>query len=336
MHTEKRVVMTRTPFRISFAGGGTDIPDYYRNYGVGAVVSATMNRYVYIIVNDDFYGGSYRAHYSKVEDYTPSIEGIRHPSIRECIRLVGVDKGIEVTTVADMPARGTGIGSSSSFAVGLLNALHIWKGEVAIPEQLAKEAIKVEREVLNEPGGRQDQYVAAMGGLMLMEFNKDESVNIKRVKMENAKMQEFNRHLLLLFTGKERHSGEIHMKQMARVSACFGTYKKMADLAHRQFAALEDGRWEETGRILHENWMLKKTLVTGISDPYIDTLYDTALRNGAEGGKIMGAGGGGFLLLFAPPEKHEQILGALPDLKQEKVSLELSGSTAIYSQGLNP
>ncbi|MEM3839286.1 MAG: hypothetical protein QXF01_01765 [Candidatus Micrarchaeaceae archaeon] len=333
MAGEKRVVITRTPFRMSFAGGGTDIPDYYRNYGGGAVVSASINQYVYIIVAESFNENSIKMHYSKIENDVTNLDEIQHPSARECLRYLGITKGIEISTLADAPAKGTGLGSSSSFAVGLLNALYAYKGEKASPKDLAEKAIHIERNVLKEAGGKQDQYVAAYGGLLLMEFNKDDTTEVKRLQLSLKDREELQKHLMLMYIGKERSSSEIHKVQANSVGNNASSYKRMAELAYMQAKAFEEGRWQETGKLLHENWMLKKTLGEGISNAYIDRLYNTAIQNGAEGGKIIGAGGGGFFLFFAQPEKHGRIIEALPELRPLKFGFEDEGSKIIYEQG---
>ncbi len=333
MAGENRVVITRTPFRVSFAGGGTDIPEYCRNYGPGAVVSGAMNRHVFLGVHKYFFENSVRLHYAKVETDITNIEDMRHPSARESLKFMGMTKGIEISTVADMPSHGTGIGSSSSFTVGLLHALHAWKGDKTSEKQLADEAIHIEREVLKEAGGKQDQYIAAYGGILLMEFSKDDSVKVKRIGISGKDLRELEKHLLFMYTGRERSSSAIHVKQASTVGDHLDDYKKMAKLAYEQSEALENGRWQETGRLLHENWMLKKSLVGGISDPYLDSIYERARKNGVEGGKVMGAGGGGFFLFFAEPEKHQQIIDSVPELRCEPIGFDTEGSKIIYSQG---
>lgn len=332
MGSEKKLIITRTPFRVHFAGAG-DMADYYKNYGDGAFVNAAINRYTYVTVKDYFYENSLRAHYAQVENDVTNLDEINHPSIRESLRLLGITKGIEINSTADMPSRGTGLGSSSSFAVGLLNALHVHKGESATQVQLAEEAVHIEREVLKEAGGKQDQYIAAFGGIKLMIFKKDNTVDVRDVKMDKKDMAELERHLLFIYTGKERVSHNIHTKQDSEVGKHLDAYRKSVGLAYKQYEALQDGRWQETGRILHENWTLKKTFADNISDTYLDRLYKTAMENGAEGGEIMGAGGGGFFLFFADPDKHERIIEALPELKPMQIGFEMEGSKVIYKQG---
>lgn len=333
MRGEKRYITIRTPLRISFAGGGTDIPDYYKNYGDGVVLSAGLNKYVYVTVKDHFYSNSIKVHYAHVENDVTNVNEVHHPSVRESLRYLGITKGIEISSLADVHSNGTGLGSSSSFAVGLLNALHAYNGERITPKELAEEAIHIERNVLKEAGGKQDQYIAAFGGIRLMIFKKDDTTEVKDVKLNKDDLNGLSSHLLLMYTGKERGSTNIHTKQAAEVGEHVETYKKMADLAHKQYEAFQNGKWRETGRLLHENWLLKKTLASGISDAYIDRLYNTALENGAEGGKILGAGGGGFFLFFADPDKHEKIIESLPELTHEPFSIEHEGSKVIYSQG---
>ena len=333
---EKRVVIGRTPLRISFAGGGTDIPDYYKNYGNGYVISAAAKKYVYIEANQYFFENSIRIHYSKVESDVTNINEVQHPVIKEALKLLGITKGIEISTVADVPSRGIGLGSSSSFTVGLLNVLHNWKGEAVSKEKLAEEAVHIERNVLKEAGGKQDQYVAAYGGLLFMEFLKDDSVKVRKVEISKSDLNELEKYILLLYTGKERSSAAIHVQQAGTVKDHIEAYKRMSELAYAQCEALENGKWRETGKLLHENWNLKKTLAPGISDPYIDRVYETAIRSGAEGGKIMGAGGGGFMMLFADPDKHQKIIDSIPEFKPEPFGFEPNGSEIIYTQGDPP
>ncbi len=332
MSGEKRVIITKTPFRVHIAGGG-DIADYYTKYGDGAFVSGALNRYMYITVSRYFFENSIRAHYALMENDVTNVDEINHPSIRECLKFTGITKGVQINSIADFPARGTGVGSSSSFAVGLLNALHSYKGEKVSPEQLAREAVYIEREVLREAGGKQDQYMAAYGGIKLLVFKKDGTVDVKDVEMKKKDIGELEKHLLLMYTGKERSSSSIHVNQGAEAGSHVDAYRKMVDLAYKLYAAYQDGRWMETGKILHENWELKKTLASGISDQYLNRLYKTAIENGAEGGELMGAGGGGFFMFFADPDKHERIIEALPEARAERFGFEMEGSKVIYEQG---
>lgn len=322
------MIMTRTPLRITFTGGGTDISSYYREHGPGAVVNAAINKYIYITVNKKF-DNEIRVSYSKTE-IVPHVSDIQHPTVREALRLLGIDGGIEIVSMSDIPSGGTGLGSSSSFLVGLLNALHAWKGEFAPPRQLAEEAVEIERNVLREPGGKQDEYIAAYGGLQFMEFNRDESVVVKPIIMAEEARDGLWRHLQMLYTGRQRASADLHKVQSAGTLPNLKSYDSMRDLANRLYGNLTNGDWRDTGRLMHENWMLKKKLAGGISDNTIDDWYSRALAAGAIGGKIMGAGGGGFLLLFTPPERHEAVRLALPELVEQEFEFEPQGSSIVY------
>ncbi len=324
---DKRVmIMSRTPLRITFVGGGTDV-QYYKQHGPGAVISAAVNKYIYVLVHKRF-DDLIRVGYSRTEN-VKDVDELMHPTVRESLRFLGIDGGIEITSMADIPAGGTGMGSSSTFLVGLLNALHAWKGEYAIPTQLAEEAVKIERNILKEPGGKQDQYMAALGGMQLMEFNRDETVVTTPVIMKEESRAQLHEHLLLVYTGRQRSSGGILARQSDEMEMHLEAYDKMRGLAYRMFKSLVENRWEDTGKCLHENWMLKRTLSSSISDPDIDNYYKTAIDNGAEGGKVIGAGGGGFLLFYADKGKHDTIVKAL-GLRQEPFEFEMLGSRIIY------
>ncbi|MDE1768413.1 MAG: kinase, partial [Candidatus Micrarchaeota archaeon] len=245
MSGEKRVVITRTPFRLSFAGGGTDIPEYYNNYGNGAVVSGAMNKYMFISASQYFFKDKIRIHYVRTENDIDNVNDIKHPAIRECLKLMKIGSGVQISSIADIPSKGTGIGSSSSFTVGLLNALHRWKREKVGERQLAEEAVYVERTALKEAGGKQDQYVAAFGGLLFMEFLKDGRVNVRHVKMSKKDLGELEKHLLLIYTGSERSAGALEAKKAGAFGSHVSELKMMADLAYKQVDAFEDGRWRE-------------------------------------------------------------------------------------------
>lgn len=326
--TKRRMIMSRTPLRITFVGGGTDIPAYYRNYETGAVVSASINKYIYVAVNKKF-DTKIRVSYS-VTEIVDKVEEIKHPSVREALKLLDIDGGIEIVSISDIPSRGTGLGSSSTFLVGLLNALHAWKGEHASPLQLAEEAVKIEREILGEPGGKQDQYMAAYGGIQMMEFHPDERVSIKPVIMGEDARSELHENLLLMYTNRERSSASIHKVQAGNVSDKLENYHAMRQLAYEMFEVMGNGNIGSVGKLLHQNWENKRLLANGITDPMIDGWYNSALKCGATGGKMIGAGGGGFLLLYAPVDKRDSIVQNLPDLKMEPFDIEYDGSRIIF------
>lgn len=303
------MIMSRTPLRITFTGGGTDIPEYFMNFGDGAVINASINKYIYITVNEKF-DRRIRVSYSTTE-IVNNVEEIKHPVVREALKYLNIGEKIEIVSISDIPSNGTGLGSSSTFTVGLLNALHAYKGEHASPSQLAKEAVHIERNILKEEGGLQDQYAAAFGGLNLMEFSKGKDVNVTPIIMPEDTMEQMEKHLLLLFTNMERKSNQIHMDQRAKISLLHEHYAKMSELSHRLKKDLNGGNFLEVGRMLHENWIEKKKLSDKISMGRTDTLYENAMEIGATGGKLIGSGGGGFLMFFADPKYHSTISESL-------------------------
>ncbi len=320
--------MTRTPLRITFVGGGTDLRSYYKDHGPGAVVNAAINKYVYIIVNKKF-DDAIRVSYSKTE-IVDSVDEIQHTTVREALRMLGIDKGIEIVSISDIPSNGTGLGSSSSFLVGLLNALHAWQGELVSQNRLAEEAIHIKDEILKEAEGKQDEYIAARGGLQFMQFNSDESVDVRHIVMKEEHMHMLQQHLQLMYTGKQRSAPGILNSQSSSASAHIEAYNSMRDLAYELAKKLPSGHWEETGALLHKNWSLKQTLSEGITDRQINEWYNRGIAAGASGGKLIGAGGGGFLLSFTPPEKQDSVRKALPELHEVKFSFEPFGSRIIY------
>ncbi len=325
---KKRMFMSKTPLRITFVGGGTDIKDYYSKYGRGAVLSASINKFIYIIVNRKF-DSKIRVSYSKTE-IVDSVDMIEHPSVREALKLLNIDGGIEIVSISDIPSGGTGLGSSSTFLVGLLNALHAWKGEFASPEQLAQEAVKIEREILREPGGKQDQYMAAYGGINYLEFYPDESVVVKPVISSEETREKLQENLLLLYTGVQRASVDIHTAQSKNVESKSRNYEKMVRIAEEAYSSLSNGDYESMGPYLHSNWLLKKELSNGISNSFIDDAYDRAMKCGAGGGKLIGAGAGGFLLFYANPDTQEKIVSELNQMKQEPFRFEFQGSRIVH------
>jgi D-glycero-alpha-D-manno-heptose-7-phosphate kinase len=321
------MIISRTPLRVSFAGGGTDIPDYYRN-GYGAVTSATIRKYMYVTVNRRF-DKDLRVSYSKTE-IVDHIDKLEHGIVREALKKVGLTEGVEVTTIADIPSKGTGLGSSSALAVGLLNALYAFKGYRASPKKLAEEAFEIEVERLGEPIGKQDQYISAYGGLQHIRFNADETVILDPVICPPKTKRDIENHLLLFYTGRTRQSGDILTKQRGNTPKNKDTLDKMRDQAEELFRSLTSLQVDRLGEILRDGWNFKKSLAKGISDEHIDQLYEEALAAGAVGGKITGAGGGGFLLLFVPPDKQWSVRNALAELREIEFKLEPQGSKIIY------
>ena len=322
-----RMVMTRAPLRITFVGGGTDLPFYYEKRDYGAVVSSAINKYIYVTVNRKF-DSNIRISYSKTE-IVDSVDRIEHPTIRESLRLLRIENGIEVVSISDIPSRGTGLGSSSTFLVALLHALHSYKGEFVSAEELAREAVRVEREILKEEGGKQDQYIAAYGGTNLMKFRNDGSVEMVNAVSHDSNLKKIEESLLLLYTNRERSSTEIHRDQIENSSEKMNVYDEMKKLADETLRAICDGDIDALGELMHMNWMMKRSLSSRISDGWIDEKYERALKLGAKGGKLVGAGGGGFLLLVAEPEKHVNIAKEL-GLRKVDFRFSQSGSRVIF------
>ncbi len=325
-----KIITTRTPLRITFTGGGTDIPAYYRKYGPGAVVSATINKYIYVTVAKNFYRDEIRVSYSKTENAIKDVDKIEHPTVREALKLLDIKSGIQIVSITEIPSRGTGLGSSSSFLVGLLNALHAWKGEAVSPRQLAEEAVKIEREILKEPGGKQDQYMAAFGGIQLMEFFPDENVSLKKFQLKKCNNSFFNENFILLYTGIERDGTKIHSVQRNYVDNKLKEYTEAKNFAYNLFSKFKKCDFNDVGKIMHENWMLKKNFSPGISNEILDNIYELALKSGASGGKLQGAGGGGFYLFQIKDKKK------FMDLLSEYITLEFkideSGSKITYKE----
>jgi D-glycero-alpha-D-manno-heptose-7-phosphate kinase len=315
---------------MSFAGGGSDLPAYYRRFG-GAVVSTAINQFVYVTINKKFDEGI-RVSYSRTEE-ARAVERIKHPLVREAMQLLGLKGGVEITSIADIPGKGTGLGSSSSFTVGLLHVLHAFAERHASAEQLAREACQIEIERCGEPIGKQDQYAAAAGGFNFIQFHQDDSVSIEPIICKRATMEQFQSRLLVFYTGITRSASAILKHQttaMASEKKKQKTQMQMVELAHRLRSELQQNRAESVGEILHEGWMLKKSLTTGISTGVIDDWYARARKAGASGGKVLGAGAGGFLLFDAPRERHEAIARSLRGLRQVDFRFEQQGSRIIF------
>lgn len=325
-----RLVVTKAPLRITFTGGGSDFPKFYINYGPGAVVSAAINRYIYVSIAKNFYDKEYRISYSKTENAIKNKDEIEHPTVREALKMLDIKSGIQIVSITEIPSRGTGIGSSSSFLVALLLALHTWLGETVTPETLAQEAYKIEREILNEPGGKQDQYLAAYGGINLLKFNKDDTVEVKPVVLKKELRNKLEENLLMFYTGKERASASIHTEQMKDIDNHVEYYQKMSKIAFDTYDAISKMNIEQLAALMDENWNIKKKLNNGISDVYIDNIYETARKAGAMGGKLMGAGGGGFMLFVVPPEKQQSVINALKEYRREEFKIDPFGARIAY------
>ena len=321
------MIISRTPLRISFVGGGSDLKEHYRN-GFGAVTSTAIDKYTYIIVNKKF-DDKIRVSYSKTE-IVDNIDGIQHDLVREALRLTKINGGIEITSIADIPSRGTGLGSSSSFTVGLLNALYAYKGQYKSAETLANEACQIEIDIVGEPIGKQDQYASAYGGMNYIQFNADETVLVDPVIFPKETKEKLNENLLLFYTGLTRKASMILTEQKKETKNKPRVLDKMVKLTQELRDTLRNNDLNEFGHILHKGWVYKKQLAGGITNPNIDKYYDKAMKAGALGGKILGAGGGGFLLFYCEKGKKEKVRRALCELKETSFRLEPQGSKIIY------
>lgn len=323
------MIISRTPLRVSFVGGGTDIPSYFRSHGGGAVLSAAVEHYIYVLVNPKF-DRDIRLSYSRTAEYVQRVEDIKHPMIREALRATGVTEAVEIVTISDIPAEGTGLGSSSSFAVGILNALYAYKGTLKSPRELAEEACRIEIEVLGEPIGLQDQYAAAFGGLRYYEFQEDGHVSVEPIPLSKHELSAFSSHFALFYTGLTRSASKILSKQRDRTAenlAALARLKTMAGEA-REAILRKDYPW--LGEMLRESWELKKTLSDGISNEFIDGMYQRARAAGATGAKVAGAGGGGFLLVGYPPSKKDAVAHALSEFRRLNLHIATEGSRIIF------
>jgi len=321
------MIITRTPFRVSFAGGGSDLKDYYR-HEPGVVLSTAIDKYVYLAVKPHF-DSKFRISYSKTE-FADRVDQIEHPIVRECLKLVGIERGCEIVSMADLPAR-AGLGSSSSFTVGLLHALYADRGKVASPERLASEACQMEIEKLGEPIGKQDQYIAAYGGLQMIQFNADGSVFVDPVICTAETRRQLNERLMMFFVGGTRDAREVLTKQKHNTANKIEVLRRMCRMAHQLRDILtESGDLKQFGRLLDEGWQAKKSLEASISNPQIDEYYARGLRAGALGGKLLGAGAGGFLLFYCEPDLQNKLRQELADLRELPFSFESQGSKIVH------
>jgi D-glycero-alpha-D-manno-heptose-7-phosphate kinase len=323
------MIVSRTPLRMSFSGGGTDLPSFYERFG-GAVVSTTIDKYVFVTCRKSFDGRT-RFAYSKVEDVAAANQ-IEHGILNAAAGMLGIHSGIQIATISDVPTQGTGLGSSSSLAVGLLNALHALRRYRASPDELARQACRVELDLCGQPIGKQDQYAAAYGGLNLVEFKQDGGVQVSPILLSEERRQDLMRRIIVFFTGMTRNSSELLRVQTEGIIREPGRREsllRMTRLSYMLRSELENGNIEALGSILDEGWHLKRSLAKGISNPQIDDWYHRARLNGAYGGKILGAGAGGFLLFYADESKHRAIADSLQPLQQVNVGFERLGSRIL-------
>jgi len=326
------MIITRTPVRVSFLGGGTDYPAYFRQHG-GATLVTTIDKYTYVTVNHltEFFDYRIGVYYSRVER-VKNFDEIQHPSVRECLRFLGIERGVEIHIVSDLPAR-TGLGSSSSFTVGLLKALYAFKGQMVSAERLAAETVYVEQEIIKERIGCQDQYACAYGGLLHLQFGYDGRVQVNPIVLNQQRLRALEQRLMLFYTGVQRTAHEILEEQFNRTQA--GEINQelagLGVLVKQGINILANSaNIAEFGALLHQGWILKRRCSGQIRNPWIDELYERARAAGATGGKLLGAGGGGFLLLFVEPANQARVRQALFDLREVRFGFDNTGSTVIF------
>ncbi|MCD4830496.1 MAG: hypothetical protein K8R02_01660 [Anaerohalosphaeraceae bacterium] len=324
------MIISRTPFRVSFFGGGTDYPDWYREMG-GQVLGTAIDKYCYITCRylPPFFEHKHRIVYSKVENVKDYSE-IQHAAARAVLEYMGINDGVEIHHDGDLPAR-TGLGTSSSFTVGLLNSLYALQGRMQTKMKLAKEAVYIERDVLKEHVGSQDQTFAACGGLKKISFGRDDSVTVLPLVLPQNRLMELQSHLMLVFTGFTRFATKIAKTQIESIPRKKTELISMGQMVDEAVNILTGNNdINEFGKLLHESWKLKRSLTDKISTPQIDNIYDVARNTGAIGGKVLGAGGGGFMIFFAEPEKQYKIRNALKNLLHIPFKFENSGSEIIF------
>lgn len=326
------MLISRAPVRISFFGGGTDYPEYFINHG-GAVLATAIDKFSYVTISPFFsrlFDYSIRVSYRQVE-LVKDVEEIQHSVYRECLKFCGLDKDVELHNVADLPAF-TGLGSSSAFTVSLLHALHSFKGEFLRPIELAYEAIYVERHLLKDKVGCQDQVMAALGGFNLVEFRTEDDIVVNRLPISPQRLADFEQHLFVVFTGIRRKAADVVAKQLDRVGDNIATLKEMRSMVDRGWNILTGNNpLSEFGELLHCSWIAKRSLDSGVSNQAIDKVYQMGIEAGAWGGKLLGAGAGGFMLFFAPPELHSNLQMIFRNNQVLSVKINAPGSQIIFS-----
>lgn len=322
------MVISQTPLRLSLAGGGTDLAAFYKEDD-GIVISTAIDKYIFVIVKERFDEKIF-LNYSRKE-IVDEISEIQHELVRESMKKTGVVRGVEISMLADIPSEGSGLGSSSSLVVGLLNAMYMYRGEQVTAERLAREACEIEIDICGRPIGKQDQYIGAFGGVRTFTFHADERVSVESIELGAKAMWQLGQNLMLFYTNRTRNSAEILTEQQKSTGQKRETLLAMRALVPRMRDALATQKYDDIGHALHEGWELKKLMAAKISDASIDELYNRARKAGALGGKIAGAGGGGFLLLYVPPVSQESVRAALNDHYEMPFLPERDGSKVIFN-----
>ena len=322
------MIISQTPLRVSLFGGGTDFKEYFHQHG-GAVLTMGIDKFIYVIIKDRFDADIY-VNYSRKE-IVKRVEDLEHGLVREAMRMADIRAGIEITTLADIPSEGSGLGSSSSVTVGLLNAMHAHQGSPVTLETLAIQACKVEIDILGKPIGVQDQVIAAHGNLCFVEFKVGGEIVVERLNLPHSAKQRLAGNLMLFFTNRTRSADRILKEQRANIDDRIAELGRLRDYAFQGREALLTGDMDAIGSMLDEAWAVKKALASGVTDPEIDRMYSAAREAGAMGGKVAGAGGGGFLLLYARPEHQSNIRLALSEYRELPFGISRDGSKIIFN-----
>jgi D-glycero-alpha-D-manno-heptose-7-phosphate kinase len=322
------LIIVQTPLRVSLFGGGTDFASFYREEG-GCVLSSAIDKYIFVTIKERF-DSKLRIGYTQTE-MVDEIDEIQHELIRESLRLTGIERGVEITTMGDIPSEGSGLGSSSTVTVGSLHAMYAYRGEIVSAEQLAREACKIEIETLKKPIGIQDQYIAAYGGIRYFEFLPDGDVKSEKLNISPEAHRMLNDNLLLFFTGVGRSSASILGEQTSNIKNRTSELREIKQLARQARAEIEKGNCDALGGLLDQSWKLKKRLAGSITNRRLDEIYACARRAGALGGKITGAGGGGFILLYVPYDCQSKVRAAMNSLKELPFRLEADGTKVIFN-----
>ena len=323
------MIIIQAPLRVSLFGGGTDFPTYFREYG-GCVLSSAIDKYIFVTIKKRF-DDKLRIGWTETE-MVDSIDEIKHELIREALRKTGILKGVEITTMGDIPDQGSGLGSSSTVTVGALHAMYTYKRHSVLTEDIAQQACEIERDILHKPIGIQDQYIAAYGGLRFIEFKKQSGeVVSQRIELDTRTMRRLSDNLLLFFTGVTRKADSILSEQKENIQDRLAVLDELKKITHIAVDEICKGNVDEVGPLLHKSWELKKQLASRISNPALNEMYDKAREAGATGGKISGAGGGGFLLLYCPNGSQEHVRDALRDFQEYPFTLGQDGSKVIFN-----
>lgn len=322
------MIITQTPLRVSFLGGGTDFAEFYTRED-GWVLSSAIDKYIYVIIKER-YDDMIRVGYTRTE-MVPSLDALQHELVRECLRKTGITRKVEISTMGDIPSAGSGLGSSSTVTIGLLNAMYAYLGRPANADTLAREACEIEIDVLGKPIGKQDQYIASYGDLRFIRFCRDGNVESERIGLEPRANQVLNENLMLFFTNMTRKAETVLVEQRDNIECRLDVLRQLKGLALEGRRALNAGHLDAFGELLHQGWELKKQLASRITNRHLDAIYEKARQAGAIGGKITGAGNGGYLLLYCPHDEQDAVRSALRPLTELPFRLERFGSRVIFN-----